>query len=228
MKNSTIEQDGLVTFFPEWSALGPIAGDYSEHLSGVKNEPMLFNSDADFAFENGGPITRAFVQSLRSYGFDERMESCVIDSRVHMLMRGWYPCIPGWHIDDFHRPDGNQPDYLHLPENMAHVCCIVGDCSRTEFLDRSVRLTKPEEGEKVYGSFNKQIRAAIENGAVRSTPIDAGRLVRFGGSDFHRGVAATHSGWRWFARATFGSTRVPSNEIRRQVQVYLPELEAGW
>lgn len=30
----------------------------------IKNEPMFFNSDLEFAYDKGGPITRSFINNL--------------------------------------------------------------------------------------------------------------------------------------------------------------------
>jgi hypothetical protein len=42
--------------------LGRFKSDWSQDQ--IKNEAMLFNSDARFAREAGGPITRAFLDAL--------------------------------------------------------------------------------------------------------------------------------------------------------------------
>ena len=58
----------------------------------VKNEPMLFNCSGEAAYELGGPITRAFLDRLPE---DWRESKFVVDSRVHMLMKGWYLSLVG-------------------------------------------------------------------------------------------------------------------------------------
>jgi hypothetical protein len=70
--------------------------------SEIKKEPMFFNSDFDYAYLNGGKITRSFLDNLP----DGWRIDVVFDSRIHMLMPGWYPSIPGWHHDDVPRPEG--------------------------------------------------------------------------------------------------------------------------
>lgn len=80
--------------------LGHFANDCSN--DDIKNEPMFFNCDLDFAWDNGGNITRSFISNLP---YDWQDEGIVFDSRVHMLMPGWYPAIPGFHHDDVPRPD---------------------------------------------------------------------------------------------------------------------------
>lgn len=41
----------------------------------IKNEPMFFNCDLNFAFDNGGPITRSFIQNLPDDWKDSDVQS---------------------------------------------------------------------------------------------------------------------------------------------------------
>src|SRR5262245_43743261 len=95
--------------------------------SQVKAEPMFFAAGGDFARRHGGPITQAVLAALPA---DWRSCPLVIDSRVHMLMPGWYPCIPGWHLDDVPRTrsDG-QPEHRCPAYRAEHILCVVGDAS---------------------------------------------------------------------------------------------------
>lgn len=210
-------------FDPKWSELSSMAGTEQE----ARQEPMLFSVDVDFALRHGGPLTKNFIAELFKLP-NVNKNDVVIDSRVHMLKKGWYPCIPGWHIDDFLRGPNGQPEYNNLPNNAYHVLAIVGDASCTEFLDGPVYLKDPLPGEIVYDSFNRQIRRLINQQDVGTYQIQSNRLYRFGMTDFHRGAAATKEGWRWFIRASVGTGRNALNEIRSQVQVYLPWPEQGW
>lgn len=85
-------------FKPSIKILNPFAVGIDSNA--IKNEKMFFNSDLVFAYENGGPITKSFIDNLP----EEWKTNSVFDSRVHMLMPGWYPAIPGWHHDDVPRP----------------------------------------------------------------------------------------------------------------------------
>lgn len=58
---------------------------------------MFYRADMGFAWKHGGPITQDFLGLLPQDWYDSPV---TIDSRVHMLMPGWYPCIPGMHHDD--------------------------------------------------------------------------------------------------------------------------------
>jgi hypothetical protein len=98
-------------FHSTFTALAPLP---TFSIEMIKNEPMFFSADSDFVKEHGGPITRRFLASMPSDWIAAR--DLIWDSRSHMLMPGWYPCIPGWHLDDIPRtrPDG-QPDHVNPP-----------------------------------------------------------------------------------------------------------------
>jgi hypothetical protein len=191
----------------------------------VKNEPMIFSGDYEFSMTHGGPITRAFLSRLPN-------RYCLIDSRTHMLMPGWYPCIPGWHLDDVPRtrPDG-QPDHLHPAYKAYNIMAIVGDASVTEFITGQLALEDIGfyEG-AVYGKWNAEInrRLAEPGCTIALTKVPESTMVTMPFGSFHRGSPATKNGWRFFIRANFNTARKASNEIRNQVQVYLPVPEAGW
>lgn len=90
----------------------------------VKNEPMLFSCDFNSAYYLGGCITRRFLEILPT---DFRnSKDLIIDSRVHMLMPGFWPCIPGYHLDDIPRelPNG-QPNHKNPSYLAEHVMCLV-------------------------------------------------------------------------------------------------------
>jgi hypothetical protein len=197
----------------------------------IKNEPMLFNCDARAAMEKGGPITRDFLSSL-----DEsivRREGLVIDSRVHMLMKGWYPCIPGWHHDDVARTrEDGQPDYKSAPitwHAMAIVSSVEGLCP-TEFAIGDVALREVPLGGVVYKEWDRIVENLCKGGDLARWTVPEARVVVFDSCSFHRGVSATRDGWRFFIRASWRTTRVPTNEVRRQANVYVPidRINEGW
>lgn len=205
-------------------------------LATVKAEPMFFNADVDFAYWHGGPITRAFINALQETGEAPQ----VIDSRVHMLMPGWFPAIPGWHHDDVPRsaPAGGhvpmsqhgQPNYDATAYLSRHCLALVGgDVAPTEFAigDHKLPFIEPERG-PVYKHWNDMIEAQIEAGDLTRTVAPSNQLVFFDWQSAHRAVPAVKAGWRWFGRASFNTGRKPTNEIRKQVQVYLPTPTEGW
>jgi hypothetical protein len=198
----------------------------------VKAEPMFFRARGDFAWANGGPITRSFLSAL-----GRPFDTVVVDSRVHMLMKGWYPCVPGWHHDDVPRlRDDGQPwypevdgehDQLYRPK---HALALVGDdVCRTQFAVGRSTVPAVSEG-NVYGVWHPIVAEAIAAGQLATADAPLGRVVEFDDRSWHQGTPATGRGWRWFGRASWDTATVkaPENEVRPQVQVYLPTPMEGW
>lgn len=196
----------------------------------IRTMPMLYRADLSFALQKA-PILWDFVSHLPINPFEYKYQS--LDVKVTMLKRGWYPCIPGWHLDDFYRPTGAQPDLVNLHKHMSkHFMVVYGDASLTEFLTSSIELPHWMERigqETIYGFYNRKINEMLEQHKL-SAPILSEHLYEFDSTSFHRGLPATRDGWRAFVRLTLGSERPPKNEVRSQVNVYVPhdELEAGW
>jgi hypothetical protein len=193
----------------------------------IRQMPMLYRADVPFALQQV-PMLWGFIKSLPVNPFDFKYQS--LDVKVAMLKKGWWPCIPGWHCDDFYRPTGDQPDVANLSKhNSQHFMVVFGDSSLTEFAaPGSVVELSPvaSAGQTFYGYAN----ANLESNGILRAAIRPNCIYGFDSMTFHRGMAATHDGWRAFVRLTLGSEREPKNEIRRQVQVYVPSdrLEAGW
>lgn len=191
----------------------------------VKGEPMFFRATGEYAYHNGGPITREFLRAL-----DTPLDKILFDSRVHMLMKDWYPCIPGWHHDDVARTraDG-QPDYDNAPYRPRFAMALVGDSvCRTEFALGEACFTKIPEGQMLYETWHQEVENLIDAGELTSWLAPMHQVIYFDDRSWHQGTQATGRGWRWFGRATFDSMLKPENEIRQQVQVYLANPMGGW
>lgn len=202
----------------------------------VKNEPMLFNCDLEHARLLGGPITRAFINLLP---VDFSDDPIVIDTRVHMLMPGWYPCIPGWHHDDVPRTraDG-QPNYAPGQDRSEHVTALVGvDVARTKFATGYAQFSDVPLGAVVYDIWHREVVDLLGDKTLRGWRAPMARLIRFDDRTWHRGVRATGNGWRWFGRASRYCTEdgqrierrnLRTNEVRAQTQIYMSKTNAGW
>ena len=205
-------------------------GEFSDEA--LKNEPMFFNASLDFAFDNGGPITKKFIHALPSDWCTN--DDTVIDTRVHMLMPGWFPCIPGWHHDDVARDKTGQPDYDDPAYHANHLMTLVNaDVAPTQFLLDEVYVPRVPEGQVIYRVWDRVIDEFINRGKIdRSRVVSArsGIMYEFDCDTFHRGVPARKNGWRWFARISKDTVRVnhKTDEFRRQVQVYLDPITQGW
>lgn len=196
--------------------------DFSQSV--IKKEPMLFSCDTKAAMLKGGEITKQFIKESL-YGHDD----WIIDSRVHMLMPTWYPCIPGWHHDDVPRstPSG-QPNYDTPEYRSEHIMMVMGPTAMPEFLQDTVTLPRVsiESGEIIYKCWD----SLIENHTpkLRRFTLYSGQVIRFSWQAFHRGMPATKEGWRFFIRASRKTNRKIFNEVRTQTQVYLPITNQGW
>jgi hypothetical protein len=223
-----VTEERTLKFVPTWRVTHELRVLIEEHL--IAREPMLFGADMQFASEKGGLLTSMFLGALDALGIDGVGKHITIDSRVHMLKPGWYPCIPGWHLDLIPRDDNNQPNIDNPPEGDTHWLMIFGDCSCTQFLGSPIELRRPLPDEVVYNSFNTQINREVHRGTVHPVPIEHGQLIQFGPKDLHRGVAAHKDGWRFFIRASATAHREPANQIRQNANVYVPiaDLEKGW
>lgn len=202
----------------------------------IKNEPMLFNCDMAHAYQRGGSITRAFLDRLPLEWHDCPV---VVDTRVHMLMPGWYPCIPGWHHDDVPRTRSDrQPNYDFGQNRSWHIVGLVnGRICPTQYAEGNIQVPKIEDGSIVYSRWHDLVEQRIKEGVLNTWHPEEDQLVMFNDMTWHRGTPAKEKGWRWFGRVSryfdVNGRAIPrgnprTNEIRRQVQVYLPTLNQGW
>lgn len=224
------------TFQPRILTVASSAQRFS--TDAIKDEPMLFGADLAFAREHGGELTRHVLDTLGKsaefVGWRENFEkgklartSIVIDSRVNMLMPGMYPSIPGWHGDDVPRgvkyaqPDLNGVD----TDEFIHFMVLFSDnatpVSATEFVVEPVTLDV--DPENVWKSVN----AGLEALKPKTSKLREGDIIAFGQEALHRASPCVQAGWRFFMRVSF-TYRKPVNEIRQQVQVYMPIEASGW
>lgn len=203
----------------------------------IKKEPMFFNCDLEFAHKNGGEITKSFINNLPT---DWKLSEVVFDSRVHMLMPGWYPSIPGWHHDDVPRPEipvgqhfltAGQPDYDNTRYFSEHILGLVNaDVCPTEFATGNCIMPKVEDGETVYKKWHIEVEMLIKSGKLELHEAKDRTLYQFDWQTFHTGTKAVKNGWRWFGRVSRNTDRVNTitNEIRVNAQVYLEFPMEGW
>jgi hypothetical protein len=210
-------------------------GDFNANWTDeqIKNEPMLFNCSLDGALALGGDITKEFIQSLYKTEAGKKIfdGDVVIDSRSHMLMSGWYPCIPGYHHDSVPRSGFNgQPNYINPECRPKHVMGLVNaHICPTQFALGDIELEVPTEG-IIYKQWHPEVKMAVDYGWMDSYSAESGKLIHFDDRTFHQGTAAVASGWRWFIRLSYDDDRTKkvTNEVRHQVQVYLEHPMEGW
>jgi hypothetical protein len=196
----------------------------------ISQLPQLYRASMEFARSQGSSELNRILDQFKLSG---KYKYVSIDTRSHMLMTGMYPCIPGWHCDDFYRPSDptlhGQPDLEHVEEKApaVHHMLIIGDCSRTEFLVEDIPLPdtrgiqeKYGTNEPVYFHYDRIIELATKNHHFHAVQVEPNTMYTFGPTAFHRGMPATHNGWRYFIRITESDHREPKDEVRYQTQVY--------
>lgn len=200
----------------------------------LKKEPMFFGASLWYAYFRGGPITREFLSKVPG----EYWRDGIFDSRLHMLMPGWYPCIPGWHHDDVMRTGRRQgqPDYIAQFARAKHMMSVISyprNIAMPEMLTGNVEVSNPERLSKVYSTWDSEINKM--NPGITTNPnvttLESGQIVEFDSHTFHRGMKAKANCWRWFGRVTINPCnmlRVYANEMRKQVNVYMDKTNEGW
>lgn len=214
--------------------IGEFKKDFTQDQ--IKNEPMFFNSSIDYAYNyTDSLITKSFIDSLPNYWHDG-----VLDSRVHMLMKGWYPAIPGFHHDDVPRnpiPVGQhfitagQPNYENPRYHSEHVLGLINaEICPTVFAIGNCKMPAIQDYELIYRKWHEEVEKLLKIGELSKFECESGKLYQFDWQSFHSGQKAIAVGWRWFCRVTKNSDRCKSitNEVRKQVQVYLEFPMEGW
>lgn len=204
---------------------GSFPHEFAQNI--IKNEPMFFNCDLNFANKNGGELTKSFIESLPK---DWLNSNPVLDSRVHMLMDGWYPCIPGYHHDDIPRYTNNgQPNYDNPEYYSEHLMGLVnGNICPTKFAIG--KHTLPKVDGIIYKHWHDEVEIQIKKNILTTHEAESGKYIQFDWQTMHTGQRAISNGWRWFIRLSRNTDRQNkiSNEFRRQVQVYLEFPTQGW
>ncbi len=185
-----------------------------------KEEKMLYQASVKFAWNNGGPILREFLDKLADTW--RYTDNIIIDQRIHKLQEGYYPAIPGYHLDWIPRINKGQDIDLTTIPDYEHVVLIIGETSLTEF------VAEPVEFPETYSSFEPYNELLTIMPDLKTEHVVSGDMVHFTSRDWHRPVPALGSEMRLLIRASRVDHIKPANEIRNQAQVYIPIQEASW
>lgn len=198
---------------------------YAESV--IKNEIMFFNCTWNYAYQHGGEPTKEFLLSLPS---ELHNDNTIIDSRVHMLMPGWFPCIPGYHHDDVPRDrEDKQPEYHNPSYRSKHALILFnGDICPTDFAIGEEEFSDPRNHDIIYKQWHKEVMSNIDNKKLEVIKAPSDTVIFFDDRTWHQGTRSVGNGWRLFIRASWDTNRKPTNEIRRQVQVYMEHPMEGW
>lgn len=193
----------------------------------VRKTPPLFNASLEDALLYGGDLTRSALSAMDIRGDHEHV---IVDTKVHMLMPGMWPAIPGWHTDGAPRPYGRprldlqaemRPPRFHL--------LVTGEGCLTDFVASDIVLNlQHNDSPKLY----EEITTAVNAANPSTFEIPSCRSVEWGWWDLHRAKAATKREWRFLIRVTETDHRPPKTDLRdilrTQQQVYVPSESFGW
>jgi hypothetical protein len=82
----------------------------------IKNTFGLWNASLDDAMLYGGELTR---QAIRAMKLRHDRKNIIVDTKVHMLIPGMSPAIPGWHTDGAPRDNLKNPGGSGMPDTFA-------------------------------------------------------------------------------------------------------------
>lgn len=206
----------------------------------VKNTLGLWNASAEDALRYGGDITRA---ALSAMNLRNDRKNVVVDVKVHMLMAGQCPAIPGWHTDgvprqangspfggepnlDLQRDGGLRPPRYHL--------LVTGEHCLTEFIRGEYQTTLSDDiamTSRLYEVLTREVNDRLMRGtAERFTPSSC-TVTEWDWWQLHQGTIATGREWRYLIRVTETDYLEPQRDLRdvlrTQQNVYVPK-EFGW
>jgi len=185
----------------------------------------------------GGPITRSALGAMEFKGDRKHI---IVDTKVHLLMKGWVPAIPGWHTDGVPRGVEMNPAGSGAPNFRAQVeekvtapryhLLVTGTHCPTRFMAEPYSFDLDIEGGRdLYKEMSKQANEAAGTYPVFDTP--ASTVVEWDWWNVHTAQVSSGRGWRYLIRVTetdyIEPRKDPQDFIRTQNQVYVP-LEFGW
>ncbi|SKU89106.1 Uncharacterised protein [Mycobacteroides abscessus subsp. massiliense] len=216
--------------------IGPRAE--SDHAL-IEGTPNLRRASLSNAVLYGGPLLRGLLQSAPIVGDHKHI---FVDTKVSMLMPGWWPAIPGWHTDGV--PRYSAADETVTPANWGtpslplqnyrslegyypryHTLHVGNDCP-TVFIDGLLYLPiEHDEDEQLYSELTRRIDGCT---TLRKLVAQEGIWHSWDWWNIHQASQATERGWRLLIRIT-ESDQPPADSdfIRPQNQVYVPR-EFGW
>lgn len=210
----------LHEFIPTFHTIDHI--DALPLASQLRKEKSMYQASMGFAFDNGGPITSEFIDKLPfSFG-----DNVLVDVRVHQLQKGYYPAIPGYHLDWLPRTDGGEHPIVDTIPDYDHVVLIVAETSLTEFVADPISLVLPDK--RAFEWANNEIKRWQKLDKVKTEHVISGDMVQFTSRDWHRPSPAEGSEWRLLIRASRIDHKKPVNRLVDQSQVYIPIEEASW
>src|SRR5699024_10819373 len=139
----------------------------------IKNTLGLHNASLDDAIKYGGELTRAAIGAM-DLTFSKK--NIIVDTKIHMLLPGMCPAIPGWHSDGVPRGNSLDPTVKQEPNIRAQEemdspifhLLVTGNSCLTEFInERDVELEVPNKPDsKLYRMVSQQVNDKLKSGEL--------------------------------------------------------------
>ena len=219
--------------------------DYEPGNDLIKATPALWQADLDTAIRYGGDLTRDALSAMNIRGDRKHV---IVDTKVHMLMPGFMPAIPGWHTDGVPRGVEKNPAGKGAPDMMAQEemdgrrprfhLMVAGpaDCPTRFCIEKGLELEVPEEPDaRLYAMISEQMLDLTSGqrlyGGVKTFEATPGTVYEWDWWQLHTAIRSRSHGWRFLIRVTESDHHVPQRKIahviRTQQQVYVPDT-FGW
>jgi hypothetical protein len=201
--------------------------------SEIKNTFGLWNASLDDAVRYGGDITR---QAIKAMNLRHDRKHIIVDTKVHMLMKGMCPAIPGWHTDGCGRDNNLNPNGSGKPDTLAHEkdlhpnryhLLVTGAGCRTQFINKPLDIFLPSAPSyEIYTMMSNQVQDRVSYFPEIVDTIPSCQVVEFDIWSIHTGVIATKNEWRYLIRVCESDYYHPQTDLRQvirmQSQVYAP------
>lgn len=208
----------------------------------IENTFNLRQVSLEDAARYGGSITR---EAIGAMDFKSDRKNIIVDTKVHFLLPGMCPSIPGWHTDgvprgEDHNPAGSGEPVLsammtnEVSEPHYHLL-VTGNHCPTRFLITQMDLDPSDlilsNARDLYANMSRLVNEEIEaNGAEVFDSPDS-TVLEWDWWTIHTSQLATGRGWRYLIRVTetdhIEPRTNPADFIRTQNNVYSP-MNFGW
>jgi hypothetical protein len=215
----------------------PATGGFMDTPSqdAIENSLNLRQVSLENAARYGGSVTRNALGLLNLHGDRKHI---IVDTKIHFLMKGMCPSIPGWHTDGVPRLDNGQGDPVlsgmtdgTFTEPRYHLL-VTGTLCPTRFLTNTVLLDSEDllEGgpDKLYTNMSDKINEDYDGDFIDT---EDSVMYEWNWWNIHTAQVANARGWRYLIRVTetdYIEPRTnPADFIRTQNNVYTP-TNFGW
>lgn len=195
-------------------------------LEDIASEPKVLSASPEEVYKKEGTLAQKILYALGSFDVPDGLYP-VIDTRVHRLMPGMYPAIPGWHCDDWPRKDYiSQPDPSLVNKEAYHIVCNIATSRHVSNTEFNLDHHKFEWDQK--SPLWKELHSSIEKrNDVTRRQLLPGQIVKFSYDTPHRAMPCIERGWRFFFRLSM-MHRPPVKSVHNSEQVYILSEENGW